>query len=62
MIQILKWLSGKKGSIATILMGVVAYLATKGILGQAEITLITLIVVTIFGTASIATKNLIYKK
>jgi uncharacterized membrane protein (DUF441 family) len=53
--NILKFLSGKKSIIATILMGIVAYLATKGVLGEAEVTLLTLIIGTIFGTASYAT-------
>lgn len=59
--NILIWLSGKKGSIATILMGIVAYLATKEILGEPEIVLITIIVTTIFGATSIATRNIVYK-
>lgn len=62
MTKILTWLSGKKGAIATILMGIVAYLATKEILGEAEIVLITLLVTTIFGTVSIATQRLVYGK
>lgn len=62
MTKILSWLSGKKGTIATILMGVVAYLATKGILGEAEITLITLVVASIFGTTSYITSKVVYKK
>lgn len=60
--KILKFLSGKKGAIATILMGIIAYLATKGLLGEAEIVLITLIVTTIFGTASHYTAKIVYSK
>lgn len=57
---VLKFLSGKKSSIATILMGVVAYLSTKEILGEPEVILITLIVATLFGTASVVTKRVVY--
>lgn len=60
--QILTFLSGKKGAIATILMGVVSFLATRGLLDEAEVTLITLIVVTIFGVASKATGKIVYGK
>ena len=34
--NILTFLSGKKSAIATILMGIVAYLATKSLLGEPE--------------------------
>ena len=37
--NILTFLSGKKSAIATILMGIVAYLATKGFLGEPEVIL-----------------------
>lgn len=57
---VLKFLSGKKSSIATILMGVVAYLSTKEILGEPEVILITIIVATLFGTASAVTKSIVY--
>lgn len=60
--QILIWLSGKKSTIATIAMGVVAYLATKTILGEAEVVLATLIIGSIFGGTSYATGKLVYKK
>ena len=60
--KILKFLSGKKGSIATILMGIAGYLATKGILGEPEIVLITIIVSSLFGATSIATAKFVYKK
>ena len=53
--KILIFLSGKKSVIATILMGIVAYLATKGIIGDAEVTLLTLVVGAIFGITSYAT-------
>ncbi|MCP5375194.1 MAG: hypothetical protein H6743_03760 [Rickettsiaceae bacterium] len=60
--QLLTLLSGKKAVIATVLMGIVAYMATKNILGEAEVTLATLIIGTLFGTASIATGKLVYGK
>ena len=53
--KILIWLSGKKSVIATILMGVVAYLATKGTIGEPEVALLTLVIGAIFGTVSYAT-------
>lgn len=60
--NILTFLSGKKGTIATILMGIVAYLATKSILGEPEVILATIIIGSIFGTASYYTAKLIYNK
>jgi hypothetical protein len=62
LIKILTWLSGKKGAIATILMGIVAYLATKSIFGEAEVVLVTLIIGTLFGITSHLTGKLVYKK
>jgi len=53
--KILKFLSGKKSVIASIIMTVIAYLATKGLLGDAEVTLIGALTTIIFGTASYAT-------
>ena len=58
--EILMWLSGKKGVISTILMGVVAYLATKGIIGEPEVALLTLVIGAVFGVMSYAT-GLAYK-
>ena len=60
--QILIWLSGKKSTIATVCMGVVAYLATKAIIGEAEVVLLTLVVGALFGSTSYATGKLVYKK
>lgn len=60
--QILTWLSGKKSAISTILMGVVAYLAVKGLLGEPEVVLVTLVIGTIFGSASYATGKIVYGK
>lgn len=53
--KLLIFLSGKKSVIATILMGIVAYLATKWIIGDAEVALLTLVIGAIFGTVSYAT-------
>lgn len=62
MTQLLQFLSGKKGTIATILMGIVSYLATKDILGEPEVVLATLIIGALFGTASHYTAKLIYNR
>ena len=56
--NILTFLSGKKGTIATILMGIVAYLATKELLGEPEVVLATLIIGSLFGTASYYTAKM----
>ena len=60
--NILTFLSGKKSAIATILMGIVAYLATKSLLGEPEVVFLTLLVGTIFGGASYATGKIVYNK
>jgi len=57
---LLTLLSGKKSAIAAVIMTVVAYLATKAILGEAEVLLIGGLTAIIFGGASYATKKLIY--
>ena len=59
---ILKFFSGKKSVTATITMGVVAYLAAKGIFGEPEVALCTIIIGSIFGGASYATGRLVYPK
>ena len=59
--NILKFLSWKKSVIATIIMAIVAYLATKGIIWEAEVVMISSIVAALFGTASAATQK-IYSK
>jgi hypothetical protein len=59
--KILKFLSGKKAVIASIILTVVAYLATKSILGEAEVVLIGTLTTALFGSASIATKK-VYNK
>ena len=60
--NILTFLSGKKGTIATILMTIVAYLSVKNYLGEAEVILIGGLVTIIFGTASYATARIVYGK
>lgn len=56
--ELLIWLSGKKGSIASLIGLVVAYLATQAILGEAEVILIMGITTVLFGTASRLTGKL----
>lgn len=62
MTQILQFLSGKKGAIASIIMSTVAYLATKGLLGEPEVILIGSLTTIIFGGASYATARYLYGK
>lgn len=59
--KILKFLSGKKAIIASIIGLVTSYLATKGILGEPEVILINGLTMAIFGTASVMTGKM-YKK
>jgi len=59
---VLDFLSGKKSAIAGVVMTVVAYLASRAILGEAEVVLIGGVVTILFGGASYATGKLIYKK
>ena len=58
---LLKFLSGKKWVIASIIGAVMAYLAVKGMLGEQEVILIGSLSLIFFGSASIATKQA-YKK
>ena len=58
----LEFFRGKKGSIASILMGIVAYCATKGYIAEAEVALATIISVALFGSASIMTGRLVAGK
>ncbi len=55
MSKILLFLSGKKSVIASIIMTAVAYLATKGFLGEAEVTLLGALTTIIFGATAYAT-------
>lgn len=59
---ILTWLSGKKGAIASIIGLTIAYLASKGMIGDEEVILFGGLNVIIFGAASYATSKLVYKK
>jgi len=59
--KLLIFLSGKKGTIAGIIGLVIAYLAVKSIIGEAEVILFSGLNVLLFGGVSIATKKLIYK-
>lgn len=60
--NILTFLSGKKGAISSVIMTIVAYLAVKGLLGEAEVVLIGSLTTIIFGGASYATARLVYGK
>jgi hypothetical protein len=62
MTKLLQFLSGKKGAIASVIMTIVAYLAVKGLLGEAEVVLIGSLTTIIFGGASYATARLVYGK
>ena len=56
--RFLMFMSGKKGSIASCIGLVVAYLATKGILGEAEVVLAMGFSLVFFGVASYKTARL----
>jgi len=58
---LLKFLSGKKSTIASIIMTIVAYLASRSILGDAEVVLIGSLTTIIFGFASYETHKLYQK-
>jgi hypothetical protein len=60
--QVLTWLSGKKSAIAASIGLIIAYLATKAIIGDEEVILFGGLNIIIFGGASYATSKLIYKK
>ena len=62
MTKLLQFLSGKEGAIASVIMTIVAYLAVKGLLGEAEVVLIGSLTTIIFGGASYATARLVYGK
>lgn len=52
----LKFFSGKKSTIASILMTLVAYLGAKGILQPDDVVFYGTMVTIIFGASSVATK------
>jgi len=56
--RLLLWLSGKKGSIASIIGLIVAYLATQGVLDESLVILIMGISTVLFGAASYGTQRL----
>lgn len=58
--SILKFLSGKKGAIASIIGLVIAFCASRGYLDTEMVILLGSISTIIFGTASIATKTVVY--
>jgi len=60
--KILKYLSGKKGAIASLIGLVVGYLAAVGTFGENEVLLIMGITTILFGSASYATGKFVYKK
>jgi len=59
---ILKFLSGKKGAIGSSIGLAIAYLAVKGIIGDAEVVLFGGLNIIIFGAASYATSKFVYNK
>lgn len=58
--KILKFLSGKKSVIASIILTTTGYLGTMGYLDGNTVVYIGGMVAIIFGTASVATKNMVY--
>ena len=61
MIKILTFLQGKKGVIASIIGCLIAYLAAKGYIAEAEIALLCGIQAALFGIASKATYTYLNK-
>lgn len=55
--KILKFLSGKKTIIASLITTTAAFLGTLGVIGPDTVTYIITIVGIIFGTASLMTNN-----
>jgi len=60
--QILKWLSGKKSIIAGIITTTSAYLGSIGVITLDLVVYINAISLLIFGSASLATGKIVYKK
>ena len=54
-------LSGRKGSIASLIGFIIAYLATKGVLGPAEVALASGFSLVFFGVASYKTSKMYNK-
>lgn len=59
---ILKWLSGKKGVIASIIGLVLAFCASKGLLDTETVVFLGSLSTLIFGSVSVATKSVVYAK
>lgn len=59
---ILKFLSGKKSAFVGAIGLVIAYLAVKGIIGEAEVILFGGLNTIIFGGVSYATGKILYQK
>jgi len=60
--KLLKLLSGKKSAIAGAIGLVIAYCATKGFIGEAEVLLFGGLNTIVFGVASYATGKIVYNK
>jgi hypothetical protein len=60
--QILKWLSGKKSVIAGLITTTSAFLASQDVITTEVAVYINTMSLLVFGSASIATGKLVYKK
>jgi len=60
--SVLKFLSGKKSTTASVIVTVCGYLAARGVLGENEMLLVGGLVTIIFGGASYATGKIVYNK
>lgn len=60
--KLLTFLQGKKGVTSGVIGLTIAYLAVKGILGEAEVIYLGGLNVLLFGGASYATGKILYKK
>lgn len=58
--NVLKFLSGKKSVIASIIGLVLAFSASKGYLDTETVVFLGSLTTLLFGTASIATKSVVY--
>ena len=59
--KLLKFMSGKKSTIASVIWAITAYLAVKWILWEPEVVLIWTLSTVIFGSMSYGTKKM-YEK
>lgn len=57
---ILKWLSGKKSVISGIILTTAGYIGALGIIDEKAVAFIGAITILIFGSAAVATKNVVY--